>query len=170
MNAKARTMLSAFHGLPAGATIVEIGCVRFRHDIPSDGYSTVHLGAEARQRGWIVHSVDIDPVAVENARDLTAGMPVTVHEADGEAWLACFADMIDGLYLDGSASPEEALAQYEAAARADGPVVVVIDDVQAIAGTERGKGNLLLDRLIGDLYTVEIVDTEPGYRMAVAHA
>lgn len=50
---------------------------------------------------------------------------------------------------------------------------IVIDDVQAIhergqEPIERGKGDLLLDRLAADGFTVDLHVTEPGYRMAVA--
>lgn len=167
MNRKASTLLAALDALGAGATVVEIGCARFGHDIPSDGWSTVHLARAADECGWTLHSVDIDPAAVRNAEAVTEGLPVTVHNADGAAWLRDFAGPIDGLYLDGSANPAEAVAQYEAATLADG-VVIAIDDVQAFNGNEHGKGDLLLDRLRADGFTVELHDTEPGYRMAVA--
>lgn len=170
MNEKARTFLEAFSDLPIGSTVVEIGCARFGHEIPSDGWSTVHLARAAEEHGWTFHSVDIDPAAVATARDATFGLPVIVHEGDGAEWLRAFEGFIDGLYLDGSADPHEAVAQYEAADGYSPAPIIVIDDVQAIDGVERGKGNALLDRLEADGYTVEIKDTEPGYRMAVARA
>lgn len=173
MNAKAATLLEAFDGLPAGATVVEIGCVRFPHEIASDGWSTVHLAHAAQARGWRLYSVDIDPSAVRNARSATAGLPISVHLARGSEWLAGFAGPIDGLYLDGAAYPDEAVAQYEAANLSVG-AVIAIDDIQPIVdqrlgiAAERGKGDLLLDVLDRDGWTVMIVDTVPGYRMAVA--
>ena len=71
------------------------------------------------------------------------------------------------------AEPAQALAQYEAAARVGRPKVVAVDDVQPTTRSrdehfEHGKGDLLLDRLALDGYMVDIYDTEPGYRMAVA--
>ncbi len=167
MNRKARTLLAAFDGLAEGTTVVEIGCARFAHEVPSDGWSTVYLAAEAAERGWELHSVDISEAAIRVARNATAGRPITLHHSDGEAWLYDFGQAIDGLYLDGSANPAEALAQYEAARLADN-ATVAIDDVQTLGGLPHGKGNLLLDRLRDDGFTVEIVDTHPDYKMAVA--
>ena len=45
--------------------------------------------------------------------------------------------------------------------------VVVVDDVQGEEGIPRGKGDVLLDVLERDGFTVEIVETEPGYLMAI---
>lgn len=168
MNLKAQTLLDALDCLDDGAVVVEIGCARFAHEIPSDGWSTVHLATAAGEAGWTLHSVDIDPSAVRVATAATDGLSVTLHNADGAAWLRRFRGTIDALYLDGSANPAEALAQYEAAKLAD-TAVVAIDDVQLLEGFEHGKGDLLLDRLDADGFVVEVNDTEPGYRMAVAH-
>lgn len=167
MNAKAAALLQAFENLGAGATVVEIGCVRFAQEIPSDGWSTVHLATAAADHGWKLHSVDVDPQAVEIACNATADLPGEVHLADGAEWLAAFAGPIDGLFLDGSADPAEAVAQYQAARLAD-RAVIVVDDVQPIGQQAWGKGDLLLDALERDGFTVEVVDTEPGYRMAIA--
>jgi len=168
MNGKASTLLSALDGLPEGATVVEIGCVRFPGEIASDGWSTYYLAQAATDRGWALHSVDIDPGAVEHARTAADGLACTVHHADGASWLAAFPDAIDGLYLDGSADPGEAVEQYRAATLTASPVVV-IDDVQRIGDQQRGKANLLLDVLADDGFDVRVVGTEPGYLMAVAH-
>lgn len=167
MNAKATTVLQAFDRLPAGAVVVEIGCVRFPSEISSDGYSTVHLARAATERRWVFHSVDIDPDAVEIAQAATEGLAVTVHCASGADWLGSCGLVIDGLYLDGAAEPEQAVAQYRVA-ELSGGAVIVIDDIQPIGLVERGKGDLLLDVLEADGWTVAIMDTEPGYRMAVA--
>jgi hypothetical protein len=172
VNRKASTLLDGFATLPNGATVVEIGCARFAHEIPSDGWSTVHLARAAVRYDWTLHSVDIDLNAVQIARYATEGLPVTIHHADGAAWLAAFDSPIDGLYLDGSADPQEALTQYLAATLA-ARAVVAIDDVQLLAGHEYGKGDLLLDRLRADGFDVVLHDTEPRlvgpcYRMAVA--
>jgi predicted O-methyltransferase YrrM len=173
MNRKAAVMLEAFDVLTAGAVIVEIGCARFAHEIPSDGWSTVYLAGAAENRDWVVHSVDINPDAVTIASAATSGLPITIHEADGREWLTSFTRTINGLYLDGALDPEQALGQYEAA-RLASDAVVVIDDVQHsdIGGIdlEHGKGNLLLERLQHDGFDVTVLATEPGYAMAVARA
>lgn len=166
-NPKANALLAAFGDLPSGAVVIEIGCARFREELPSDGWSTVHLARAALEHGWDFHSVDIDPAAVKNARALTDGLPVNVHECDGERWLRAWCSPIDGLYLDGAAEPQQAVAQYEAANLADG-VVIAIDDVQPIGEHERGKGDLLLDRLEGDGFDVMLIPTFERYQMAVA--
>ena len=166
MNAKAAHLLAAFSHLSAGAVVVEIGCARFPEERPSDGYSTPYLAEAGAEHGWEFHSVDSDAAAVLNATNLIAGMPGTVHHADGVQWLS-HGPQIDGLYLDGSADPQEAVEQYRAAHLAPGAVVVV-DDIQPIGEHALGKGHLLLDVLTADGYTVTIGATEPGYAMAVA--
>jgi predicted O-methyltransferase YrrM len=166
VNAKAARLLEALAGLPHGAVVVEIGCARFAEERPSDGFSTVHLARVALAHGWTLHSVDSDPDAVLIARALTGGLPCTVHHSEGAAWLGA-GPLIDGLYLDGESSPEQALAQY-LAARLTPSAVVVVDDVQPIGDSEHGKGELLLSELEADGFTVEISPTEPGYQMAVA--
>lgn len=177
MNRKASTLIDAFAGLPRGSLIVEIGCVRFSREIPSDGYSTVHLAQAAGDRGWRMESIDIDPQAVRNARALLHHRRLDdvcrVTNADGAEWLRTHnRKPIHGLYLDGAADPAQAVEQYEAANLAP-DAVIVIDDIQPIKlapgnALDRGKGDLLLDRLEADGWTVTVHDTEKGYRMAVA--
>lgn len=170
VNRKATALLAAFDGLPAGALIVEIGCARFAREVPSDGWSTVHLARAAAEHGWRFQSVDIDDNAASVARDLLSSFDLDgdVWVDDGAEWLTACSAPIHGLYLDGSADPEEALKQYEAATLAPGAVVVV-DDVQAIGDADFGKGDVLLERFAADGLVVEIVDTEPPrYQMAVA--
>lgn len=167
MNLKARRLLATFGQLPAGATVVEIGCIRFQMELASDGFSTVYIAAWALARGWKFHSVDIDPLSIRRATTAVGELPVTLHHADGREWLTAFPGPIDALYLDGSVNPDEALAQYRAANLA-AAAVVVVDDVQQIDECERGKGELLLDVLERDGFTVQTFDTEPRYQMAVA--
>lgn len=168
MNRKAETLIAAFQHLRGGATVVEIGCVRFTEERPSDGYSTVHLACAAEDNGWEFHSIDRDAGAVNRARLVTQELPVSVHWSDGRDWLDSFAGPINALYLDGSSSPGEAVGQYRAAKLA-ADAVIAIDDVQTIFPYERGKGDLLLDVLADDGYEVTVVDTEPpNYRMAIA--
>lgn len=166
MNRKAECLLQAASRLRKGATVVEIGCLRSTHEVPTDGHSTVYLADAAIEHGWTFHSVDCDENAVRIAQEVTNG-GVTLHLADGEAWLYEFQRKIDLLYLDGSASAKEALRQYEAA-QLKPNATVVIDDVQQIGSQKRGKGDTLLDLLEQDGFAVSIHDTEPGYRMAVA--
>lgn len=164
MNRKAERLLKALDSLPRGSVVVEIGCVRETHEVPTDGWSTFHLAHRAADKGWDFHSVDIDPEAVARARRVTRA---EVHLADGRKWLLDFAPEIDGLYLDGSGSPREAAAQYRAATLSD-RAVVVVDDVQSFDGNEQGKGSEVLDVLEADGFSVRIFGTEPGYLMAVA--
>lgn len=167
MNRKAECLLQAASHLPADAVVVEIGCVRSANEVPTDGYSTVYLAAAALEHGWGFHSVDYNMDAIRTAEAATGGQGVTLHLADGTEWLTGFGK-IDLLYLDGSISPEEAVQQYEAATLV-WDATVVIDDVQQIGGHAHGKGDALLERLDHDGFAVDIYDTEPGYRMAVAH-
>jgi len=167
VNRKAERLLAAAEGLPEGAVLVEIGCVRYSAEFPSEGWSTVYLARAASDHGWTFHSVDNDLQAVQNAQSLCHGEEVTIHCDDGAAWLAMFDGMIDLLYLDGSASPSEAVMQYLAAPLSP-TATVVIDDVQRIGMQEQGKGDALLDLLTKDGFKVEISDTEHGYLMAVA--
>lgn len=171
MNLKARRLLKAGEGLGEGAVVVEIGCVRNEAEVPSDGYSTVYLGRRAKRRAWEFHSVDIDPAAIHAARSACEGLPVALHQADGEEWLRRFRRPIDLLYLDGAADPEQAVRQYRAAKLAHG-ATVVIDDAQPIVGDglnlAQGKASTILTLLEQDGFRVKVYETEPGYRMAVA--
>lgn len=172
MNAKAARLVASIAHLGEGDVMVEIGCVRAPNEIPSDGYSTVYLAQAAKVQGFTFHSVDIDPNAVQIARHLTAGLPAQVHLGDGAEWLQEQADLpqirsIDALFIDGAASPEEALSQYDAALL-DPEAVVIVDDIQAIDTYVQGKGTELLTALERDGFEVQIYATEPGYLMAVA--
>lgn len=167
MNAKAERLLAAAEGLPEGAILVEIGCIRTSSEMASEGWSTVYLAHAAKEHGWEFHSVDSDGRAITSAHAATGSEGVTLHPADGAAWLALFDGVIDFLYLDGSADASEAVMQYLAAPLAWGATVVV-DDVQPIGAQQQGKGDALLDLLAKDGYRVEISSTEPGYLMAVA--
>jgi predicted O-methyltransferase YrrM len=167
MNAKAQTLLAAFFELPTGAMIVEIGCIRFGHEIASDGWSTVYLARAAAENGWTFHSVDCDLGAVGTARAVTADLPCEVHHADGAEWLGEFEQPIDGLYLDGALDPGQAVEQYRQANLAKG-AVVVIDDVQAVEGHRHGKATELLAVLERDGFGVNVTATERGYLMAVS--
>lgn len=173
MNLKAKRLLWAFNGLPDGATVVEIGCVRMDMEVNSEGFSTVYLAKRAKERNWKFFSVDIDPNAVTRARRQTEHLPVSVQQADGATWLEVFNLEIDGLYLDGAAEPIQAVEQYFAAELAE-KAVIVIDDVQGIKGEDGspdlkdGKGTALLGILKKDGWRVRTYDTEEGYKMAVA--
>lgn len=168
MNRKARTLLSALEHLPEGSNVVEIGCVRFTEERPSDGFSTVYLAHAAAENGWQFNSVDCDAGAVNRARLITADLPVSVHWADGRDWLAEFPGPIHALYLDGALTPGEAVGQYRAAALAK-DAVIVIDDVQTVYPYARGKGDLLIEILEEDGFEVAVYNTEPPhYKMAVA--
>lgn len=174
MNLKADRLLRSIAHLAEGDVMVEIGCVRAPTEIPSDGYSTVYLAEAALRQGFTFHSVDIDPNAVEIARRLTADLPAEIHQGDGAEWLRSQANpitvgpfLVDALFIDGAASPAEAVTQYESALLSP-EAVVVVDDIQAIDTYVQGKGTELLSTLERDGFSVEIFDTEPGYLMAVA--
>lgn len=168
MNRKAERLLAAFSGLPEGSLVVEVGCARFRQEFASDGWSTVYLARAAAEHGWEFHSIDVSEEALDIARDLTDGLPVSFHLGDGADWLANSDRLIDGLYLDGAAEPSETLDQYGAAPLAAG-AVVVIDDTQKLNGYAHGKADAVLMLMHSDGgWRIDEFETEPGYRMAVA--
>ena len=173
MNRKAETLLAATEGLGAGAFVVEVGTMRFDHEAPSDGASTLFLAERAKERGWKFVSIDNSEAAILNARTVLVGRglddAVELCLGDGEATLARMPGYIDFLYLDGAADPREALAQFMAArGKLAYRAGVAVDDVQEIAGAgPQGKGSLLLDRARELGWDVEVRETEPGYLMAV---
>ena len=83
-----------------GQIIVETGCARFDDEWAGDGMSTVIFGTWAKEHGAVVFSVDVDPVNVHNATNLTAHLPVTVVHDDSVHYLSEFKRPIDLLYLD----------------------------------------------------------------------
>ena len=173
MNAKAALLLELTEGLGAGAVVVEVGTMRFGHEAPSDGASTLYLARRAKERGWKFVSIDNDEAAFLNAakvlrvHDLQAVADLRLD--DGAIVLANLIGPIDFLYLDGAADPGEALAQFEAAEHRIAPwAVVAIDDIQEIRpGEPLGKGERLLPALEARGWTVEVRPTEPGYAMAI---
>lgn len=166
MTRKASRLLSAFSPLPAGSLVVEVGCVRRREETAGDGWSTVYLARKARKAGWRFVSIDSDPEACAIARDLTGARIICSPGTCGVARVSA-RTKIAGLYLDGGASPQETAEQYEAARLAD-RAIVVIDDVHDFGGNRLGKGGIAIGLLERDGFRVQIHDTEPGYRMAVA--
>lgn len=167
MNRKAARILAATATVGVGATVVEIGCVRFDREIGSDGWSTVYLARRAKRRAWRFSSVDVDESAIAKAAAACEGLPVSLVCDDGERFLRGYGHMIDCLYLDGGGSSLAALGQYRAARLAPGAVVIV-DDCQPFDDQPAGKATHLIGRLERDGFDAVAYDTEPGYRMLVA--
>jgi hypothetical protein len=76
---------------------VETGCYR---GISGDGHSTLVLGILAQEFGGELWSYDIYQGAVDKAKELVAGFPVTVSCQDSVNAIRVFQPPIDVLYLD----------------------------------------------------------------------
>lgn len=101
---RADTMRYALeHALDAPA-IVETGCYRGK---PNEGMSTVLFATWVAEHGGSLHSVDIDPEAVAEARLFAPG--ATIVASDSVAFLAALTGPIDLLYLDSHDYPDGAL-------------------------------------------------------------
>ncbi|MEM9480991.1 MAG: glycosyltransferase [Verrucomicrobiota bacterium] len=150
--------------ITGGRTIVEIGCQRrpITHPIEelvreccADGHSTFFWG----RSGLDVHSVDIDPEAVEVARTDTKDFPnVNVTCGDGIQFIKDFDGTIDLLFLDawdvvpGSPFAEKHLEAWEVAREKLADThIIQIDDTDVGSG---GKGKLLLPVLRKEGYDI----------------
>lgn len=176
MNAKAERLLWAARDLEPGSFVVEIGTIRFSGEVPSDGWSTYYLAKAAQEHEWNFVSVDNDKRNLEICRTILAREDLlsntSLVHSDGLKFLQEGFEVIDFLYLDGGSDPEDTLAQFEAA----GSLLVAVDDVQAhqvsLGGETvflpEGKGSALLPHLRQLDWDLNVYDTEPGFKMAVA--
>lgn len=82
-------------------TIVETGVARSGGTFEGDGGSTILFADFAQHHGALVYSVDIDPSAIENARELVGTSDVVkLTQGDSVDYLKKFHGTIDFLYLD----------------------------------------------------------------------
>jgi len=178
INFKAKALEMAMQTAPnqdATATVifVEIGCIREDHEVPSDGYSTVHMARYCAERGIYFRSVDANEDNVKIARAVLrreiSSDPDTdelVKLYDGEKWLkAC--SPISFLYLDSHRDPEYSLNQFCAAKLVPG-AVVAIDDAHSYDGWEYGKATDLIKLFDAEGIKWKIVPTHPQFKMVIA--
>lgn len=175
VNLKAKALKDAFgeadSRTPPEAAVVEIGCMRYPFESPQEGASTLYLARWCQTANRRLVSVDVQESHMENAKRVLAqeGLRADFINGDGQEFIANFDMPIALLFLDGSNEPGETLDQFRAAERklADG-AVVVIDDVQEIGPYESGKGELAIPYARETGWEVDLLDTEPGFRMAIA--
>lgn len=165
-NRKAQLLLQSLYGAPKGA-VAEIGCLRARTEVPSDGHSTLYLARECLSQGRDFTSVDLDPVVVDVANEVLreAGLPMLARVADGVEALRC-CGALAMLYLDSSDDPSDTLQQLTAAELLPGGVVVV-DDAQPAGANPFGKATLVVEHCGRRGQPFEIVQTEPGFAALV---
>ena len=125
-----------------------------------DGASTIVFGLWASQHGAVLHSVDIDPSAIDEARKEISlnGLESVVHlnVSDSVTFLQQFPDSVDFLYLDSydypkhdpvgqKASREHHLKEIKSIEkRLHQKTLILIDDCDKPGG---GKGKLVIDYL-----------------------
>ena len=137
-------------------TIVETGTSRYGDKgFVGDGGSTIIFGDWARQNDAVFYSVDIDPNAVQMAKNYTSGYgnSVQIYCDDSINFLASFPDPIDFLYLDSfdfelnnpGPSQEHHLKEIIAVyPKLHSNSIIMIDDCGLLHG---GKGKLVLEYL-----------------------
>lgn len=127
-----------------------------------DGASTIVFGLWARQNQAILHSVDIDPAAVEESRKEVDKNEldkfVNLNISDSVAFLDQFKDQVDFIYLDSydypkrdkevqMASQEHHLKEIKAIEeKLHDKSLILIDDCDKPGG---GKGKLVISYLKG---------------------
>ncbi len=177
INFKAKALEMAMQQAPHQDTtttiFVEIGCIREDHEVPSDGYSTVHIARYCVERGIYFRSVDSneDNVKIARAvlrREISADPDTDklVKQYDGEKWLkAC--SPISFLYLDSHREPEFSLNQFLAAKLVSG-AIVAIDDAHPYDGHEYGKATDLIPLFDAENIKWKIIPTHPQFKMVIA--
>ncbi len=166
-NRKATTLLGAL-AQAADGPVVEIGTIRTAEEVPTEGWSTLHLARACATAGRRFSSFDQNPDAVDLANGILRrrGLVPVAAVADGVAAIRS-AGPIAMLYLDSSDDPMQTLEQYRAATFVPGAIVVV-GDVQEYNGNRLGKATLLAEELGQAGVEYSIVDTVPGFRMLIA--
>lgn len=162
--AKQKVLLRVYSLGPSQGAVVEVGTSRSGQWPSRDGHSTLLWAELCRRDNREFISIDINRQHLERARDALGPCPATLIEGDAIDVLPRLQYPIAVLYLDGADAPEQALAQYHAAANnLLGHAVVVIDDCHsyAMAGSE-GKGTMLLPYLRSGGYHVTIEELRPG--------
>jgi hypothetical protein len=127
----------------------------------AEGASTVVFGLWAKRHGARLHSVDIEPSSIEQARTAVEETHLTdvvdFHLGDSVTFLSGFDQPVDFLYLDSydwhhepaiqQACQEHHLKEFEAIeSRLHDRSVVLIDDCGVVGG---GKGKLVIERMLG---------------------
>ncbi len=179
INFKAKALEMAMQTAPiqdSTTIFVEIGCIREDHEVPSDGYSTVHMARYCIEHDLQFVSVDANEENVAIARTALRkelggsasplpGAPVVIH-LDGEKYLkAC--NPISFLYLDSHRDPEYSLNQFLVANLVPG-AVVAIDDAHPYDGWEYGKATDLIKLFDAEEIKWKIVPTHPQFKMVIA--
>jgi predicted O-methyltransferase YrrM len=174
MNRKTKCLEDVFSRVngvaPKGAAVVEVGCMRYAFESPTEGASTLYFSRWCQESGRPFISIDFEHDNLENARRILDETGLRAHflEGKGEEVIATIAEPICLLYLDGSNDPAEALAQFQASESKLTPgAMVAIDDVQELDGNPQGKGTLTIPYAQERGWTAEILATEPGYRLAI---
>jgi glycosyltransferase involved in cell wall biosynthesis/predicted O-methyltransferase YrrM len=162
VNRKAALLVRELARAPEGPA-VEIGSLRSPREVPTDGFSTLHLARMCARTGRSFASFDTDPEVVATANAVLAReqVPHRVVCRDGTEALRA-AGPVAFLYLDSSDDPQDSLQQFLAAALLP-DAVVVVDDAQPGPGTPHGKASELVPLLARRGCQVEFVPTEPGY-------
>jgi len=107
---------------------------------------------------------------VENARAILSehGLKANFINGDGRQVILGLTTPIGLLYLDGSNDPGETIEQLKTA---EGKLlpgsVIAIDDVQRVGDNPEGKGEQALPYARDQEWDVQMLNTEPGFRMAV---
>ena len=143
-------------------TLVETGTARLGlAKTKGDGASTIVFGLWAKQHGAHLHSVDVDPNAIAEARKAVADQGlsemVTFATEDSVAFLSAFSKPVDFLYLDSydydpadqaiqEASQHHHLKDFRAIeSQLHANSVVLIDDCDQPGG---GKGKLVIEHML----------------------
>ena len=163
MNRKAEVLLKWLAEAPAGP-VVEIGCMRYDHELESEGFSTYYLARQCAEEGRDFYSYDINPEHVRNAKNIMGqfGLIGTVQCMSGTVGLSKVRG-IGFLYLDSSDNPNHTMDQYLIADMAPGGIIV-IDDCHSYSAGPYGKGTQVIESVGLDNLILEVTG---GYRMAV---
>lgn len=155
---------------PQEAAAVEIGCIRYPFESPLEGASTLYFARWCRDANRKFISVDVEREHLENARRLLdeQDLAADLIHADGQEAISKLSVPIGLLYLDGSNDPDETLEQFKAAEdKLAAGAIVAIDDVQQIDSNSMGKGQSAIPYAKERGWKAQVLDTDPGYRMAV---
>ena len=155
--------------------IVETGTARRAGNWEGEGQSTVLFGDFAQRYGCKLWTCDVNPAAIEEARQSTAQYAPYIEYvvSDSVAFLRDFREPIDLLYLDsmdflaaGDPNPpqDHALGEGQAALHAlHAQSIVLIDDCAVPHG---GKGGKVIPFLLGQGWQVISLH----YQVLLTHA
>lgn len=143
--------------------MVEIGCIRQEHEVPEDGFSTVHLARFAKSNGRIFLSFDNEQPTVDLANGVLKreGFKSLVECKDGIQALNELG-LISFLYLDSHKDPQFSFNQFKAAELAPG-AIVAIDDTHEYEKWKFGKATSLIALAEENDWPFDIVPTFKGW-------